>query len=710
MKNIKFIIALTIITISPVISFAQVSEILRVPDNNIDNQVENFDMTTDARYIVFDSYADSLVVGDDNGLRDIFLFDATLDTLELVSGGLSGADANNESRTPSISDDGRFVTFLSLATNLVAGDTNGFLDVFVYDRDLDSIERVSLTDLGGQITDGHASSAHISGNGRYVTYSSEGTDVMSGGDLNIEDTDIFVFDRDLDTTERVTENTLGVQADNSSDGPIITPDGRYVTFISVASNLATGDTNGEYDVFVRDRNTDITEAVSINDDGDFSAAGCDSSSISSDGRYVVFRCANSSDWVEGLPGGIDGVFIYDRNTDNISLISVAKDGTAPDGNSYNPFISGDGRYVLFSSDATNLIPNDTNARTDYFIKDILTGLISRISESADGVESDGDTTKARTKLTENGGYSIFISGATNLVTGDTNDVYDIFRVKLSDNDGISDAEEEAGPNSGDVDEDGYIDSMEHDTTTLENSVTSDYMAIISEGECFDNEDVSLLPESSLSVRDAQYNYPTGVLDFSINCRTTTGDSADVTIYLFGGVDITGLALRKVGTDGVSMLVPGASVVETTVDGQDAIEITYSITDGSLLDEDGLVNGIIIDPVGLAVAGAEVAEESSGGGSSSGSRTQKKLAIVDSKDDVESESCHIFVTNMKIGSKFGEVVELQKTLNANGFNSGITDGLFGPMTNTAVKAFQVSNGLVSDGIVGPITRAKLNECK
>ncbi len=704
----KFIFLLIISVIFPIISHAETSEILRVPGNNIDNQVENFDMTTDGRYVVFDSYTDGLVSGDDNGLRDIFLFDATLDTLELVSGGLSGADANNESRTPSISDDGRFVTFLSLATNLVAGDTNGFLDVFVYDRDLGSIERVSLTDLGGQITDGSASSAHISGNGRYVTYSSEGTDVMSGGDLNSDDTDIFVFDRDLDTTERVTENTLGVQADNSSDNPIITPDGRYVTFISVASNLATGDTNGQYDVFVRDRNTDSTEAVSINDDGDFSVAGCDSSSISSDGRYVVFRCANSSDWSEGLPDGLDGVFIYDRNTDDISLISEATDGTAPDGNSYNPFISGDGRYILFSSDATNLIPNDTNARTDYFIKDTLTGLISRISESVDGLESDGDTTKARTKLTENGEYSIFISGATNLVTGDTNDVKDIFRVKLGDNDGISALEEEAGPNSGDVDSDGYIDSMEHDTTTLQNSVTSDYMAVTSEGECFDNEDVSLISESGLPVRDADYNYPTGILDFSINCRTSTGDSANVTMYLFGDVDITGLALRKVTSDGTSILVPGASVTETTVDGQDAVQITYSITDGSVLDEDGLANGVIIDPVGLAIAGPEVLEESRGR-SSSGSRPHKKLALA-SEETTPSKVCHVFTTNMKMGSKMGEVTDLQKYLNKNGFNSGLADGWFGRLTLSAVKNFQTSKGLLSDGIVGPITRAKLNECK
>ena len=658
----------------------------------------NASISNDARYVVFESESADFVAGDTNGLTDIFLYDRNLDTYERVSVDSLGVESNDESFEAIISGDGEFVVYESNATNLVAGDTNASKDIFVYTIDTGATERVSV-DENGVEGDGNSSNPFPSLNGRYIVFRSSATNLVAG-DVN-GNGDIFVYDRNLDTVESI---TFG--ADDDSGIPVISADGRYVTFTSDATNLVAGDTNLEMDAFVYDRNTDTMERVSVDADGIEGDTGAsrDSTSISSDGRYVAFISA-STNLVSGDTNGNGDVFVYDRNLDTIERVSVATDGTEADGVSENAIISPNGRFVFFVSGSSNLISGgELNDFKNIFVRDLSIDLTTRVSIGENGEQGNGESLQQTPQAFGLDGKTlVFQTNATNFTDNDVNGFTDIMVAVLSDNDGVTPTVEDAAPNSGDVDESGVPDSIEHNISSALNSVTGEYTTLVSTGECFDNEDVTLISESSLSAQDPSYDYPAGIIDFDVNCRTGLGDDTTVTAYFFG-VEENDLTLRKINhTTGVSQAISSYTATPVTIDGESALKIEYSITDGGILDEDGTVNGIIIDPVGLAQVDSTPAQS---GGSSTGSRP-KKIAMNQTEN---STVCTIFTTSMKQGSKYGEVSKLQEKLNTLGFNSGIADGLFGPKTNLAVKAFQTVKKLASDGIVGPMTRGVLNDCK
>lgn len=703
MKRFRFVVALIAILLLPVNSYAQFSTIDNITIDAASGGV-NASISGDGRYIVFESESSDIVPGDTNAVTDIFLYDRQLDSYERVSVDSFGNESNDESFEAIISGNGEYVVFESNATNLVVGDTNGAKDVFVYTVNTQAVERVSVDDLGGQ-SDDASGTPYISNDGRYVTFISAATNLVLG-DTNGMD-DVFVYDRNTDTIEDIT-----IAGDDTSEGPVITPNGRYVAFSSASSNLVLGDTNSTYDVFVYDRTLDSVERVSIADAGTEGDNGSERGSlisISDDARYVAFN-SESTNLVSSDLNSLNDVFVYDRTNDEIERVSVATDGTESDGHSDNGIISPNGRFVFFVSGATNLVPaGELNDFKNVFVRDLSLGLTSRVSISEDATEQgNGQSLQVTPRaFSDDGKTLIFQTDATNFTGTDTNSSTDVMVAVLSDNDGVSPTVEDAAPNSGDVNESDVPDSIEHNISSLLNSVTGEYTAVVSTGSCFDNEDVGVIPESSLGAEDPQFNYPVGIADFGVNCRTALGDSATITIYFFG-VDAGDFSLRKINdTTGVSEEISSYTLTPVTIGGESALKVEYDVTDGSSLDEDGVANGIIIDPVGLAVA--DTSHASSGGGVSSGSRPHKKLALL-SGETIPSKVCHVFTTNMKMGSKMGEVAELQNYLNANGFNSGLSDGWFGKLTLSAMKNFQTSKGLLSDGIVGPMTRAKLNECK
>src|SRR5437762_5568898 len=202
---------------------------------------------------------------------------ASAGTTERVSVASDGTQGNSPSQLPALSADGRFVAFQSWATNLVPGDTNGFADVFVHDRQTDTTERVSVASDGTQGNGGSGAEA-ISADRRFVDFSSYYTNLVPGDTNGRSWTDVFVHDRPTRTTERVSVASDGTQGNNWSEYPSISADGRFVAFSSYATNLVPGDTNGQQDVFVRDRQTGTTERV---------AAGR-VSAHSADGRFVAF--------------------------------------------------------------------------------------------------------------------------------------------------------------------------------------------------------------------------------------------------------------------------------------------------------------------------------------------------------------------------------------------------------------------------------------
>ena len=328
-----------------------------------------------------------------------------------VSVSSAGAQAFTPSESPSISADGRYVAFESQAP-LVPDDTNGMSDVYVRDRAAGTTTRVSVRGRNGQL-DASSGSPKLSAQGRYVAFSSHAANLVPG-DTN-DQPDIFVRDLVTGATSRANVSAAGAQANEVSFTDSISADGRYVAFTSSATNLVPDDTNDAADVFVRDQRTGAVTRVFVPGDQD---DGSEWAMLSAGGRYVVFN----SD-VDALTDGID-VHLMDLVTGATERIDMSSAGAiANDGSDLGPAISGNGRYVTFSSRATNLVPGDTNTTTDVFVRDRLAGTTRRVSLSPAGVQANGPSGSAT--ISADGRYVAFSTAATNLVPGDTNDTGDV---------------------------------------------------------------------------------------------------------------------------------------------------------------------------------------------------------------------------------------------------------------------------------------------
>ncbi|MEM7118411.1 MAG: hypothetical protein AAF614_38665, partial [Chloroflexota bacterium] len=240
-------------------------------------------ISENGRFVAFASYASNLVSGDTNNTSDVFVHDRWTGITERVSVSSSGAEGNNESLSFSISANGRFVAFASIASNLVSGDTNGFRDIFVHDRQTKMTTRVSVNNSG---TEGNhrSSSPSISTDGRFVAFASIASNLVSGD--NNSRADIFIHDRQTEMTTRVSVGNSGMEGNNFSQHPSISADGRFVAFASAASNLVSGDNNSQRDIFVRDREEDTTIRVSVGNSGMEGNHFSLHPSISADGRFV----------------------------------------------------------------------------------------------------------------------------------------------------------------------------------------------------------------------------------------------------------------------------------------------------------------------------------------------------------------------------------------------------------------------------------------
>ncbi len=377
---------------------------------------------------------------------------------ERVSVDSAGAEVDDPSYSPSISADGRYIAFESISPDLVTGDTNGKIDIFVHDRDADgngtydepgaiTTVRVSVASGGGEGSeDSHSPS--ISGDGMHVAFESSANDLVAV-DINPL-SDMFVHDLLGGTTTVVSVNSAGAQdpIPSSSSSPSLTSNGRYVAFDSDAALVAT-DSNGFSDIFVHDRDADgngtydepgpvgiSTVRVSVDSAGVEVDDPSYAPSISADGRYVAFESI-SPDLVAGDGNGQVDIFVHDRDADGngtydepgpvgISTVRVSVDsgGSEVNGDSYAASISDDGRYVAFVSDAPDLVADDTNLRTDVFVHDRQTGATTRVSVNLTGVE--GNNNSNNPSISADGSSVAFVSDATNLVGDDTNGVPDIF--------------------------------------------------------------------------------------------------------------------------------------------------------------------------------------------------------------------------------------------------------------------------------------------
>lgn len=328
--------------------------------------------TPDARFVVFTSSGSNLAAGDTNGVYDVFVRDRVAGTTERVSLGPAGQEFNQPSRHGRITPDGRFVLFSTRATNFGPNPPNDL--AYLRDRATGQTEVVSLGQ-GGVAPNLGIQFVSVSDDGRFVAFGSSADNLVSG-DTNGA-FDVFVRDRLSGTTERVNLAWNGAQADEApllNLGCEISGNGRFVAFAQKAGNLVPGDTNARYDVFVRDRLMATTERVSVDSTGVQGNRDSWVPSISSDGRYVSFM-SYSDNLVPGDSNQDMDVFLHDRRLDTTERISVSWDPAGPHLLNWTlgAIVSANGRYVIWNATAFDIVPGVTDTALHVFLRDRLGG-------------------------------------------------------------------------------------------------------------------------------------------------------------------------------------------------------------------------------------------------------------------------------------------------------------------------------------------------
>lgn len=395
---------------------------------NLSSTIFTYGVSDDGRYIAFPSGASNLVVDDTNRMYDIFVHDTVTGSTQRASVSSDGIQGNYKSYYPSISRDGRFVAFISDSTNLVPGEVvdNPLGDVFVHDMLTGNTAQVNVASDGTKANLGRTSSLpSLSDDGRFVVFDSESTNLVPG-DTNAA-ADIFVHDMITGSTTRVSVASDGSQSQDRyhySTGPVISHDGRFVAFTSWSTNFVSDDTNAVGDIFVHDMITGSTTRVSVASDG---SQGNDVSlgtlGITPDNRFVLFL-SSASNLVSDDVNGIDDLFAHDMITGATVRISTVSNGVQPNDLILFSSMSSDGRYIAISSRASNLVPVDMNESYDVFVHDTISGQTALVSSNAGGVQGDGNSLGA--SFSGDGRYIVFSSNATNLTPNDVNGWQDVF--------------------------------------------------------------------------------------------------------------------------------------------------------------------------------------------------------------------------------------------------------------------------------------------
>jgi hypothetical protein len=380
-------------------------------------------ISKDGKIVAFDSSASNLVANDLNGSQDIFVRNRPSGKTTRVSRRSNGGEANGLSTGPHLSETGRFVAFTSSATNLIGLDGNSATDVFVHDRVSKKTKRVSTRSNGAE-ANGSSVLQGISADGRYVVFNSLASNLVAGDSNGVHD--VFVKDRKSGKTTRVSRRTNGSQGNGTSYYAAISPNGRYVAFLSDSTNLVPNDSNGTGDVFVHDRKSKKTVRVSIASNG---AQGNSSSfwpDVANNGSVAFPSFA--SNLVSNDTNANWDVFLHDLGTRKTRRVSVSSAGAQ--GNNTSglfvgpPKLSADGKRIAFDSSATNLVAGDTNAVSDVFLHNRANQTTRRVSVRFDGTQANNQSFVA--DISSGGRFATFLSNATNLVGGDTNAQYDVF--------------------------------------------------------------------------------------------------------------------------------------------------------------------------------------------------------------------------------------------------------------------------------------------
>ena len=384
--------------------------------------------SADGRFVAFQSYAENLVPNDGNGREDVFLYDLTNRTITLVSANAANTGSGNRiAFDPRISADGRFVAFYGESTNLVAGAMNPYGDIYLRDTIANTTRLISVHNGGTGPGNDNSYDLEMSPSGRFIVFESYATNIAVA-DLNGFNQDVFLRDTNSATCELISINAAGTgTANGGSYDCDVSGDGRYVAFESEASNLGPADTNGWNDVYVRDRTSATNFLCSKSTGGGSGNYASYDPVISSNGVVVLFY-SYATNLVTGDTNDFQKIFAFNLTNQTVQLVTINTNGASGNDYSYNARISADGRYVAFESYASDLVANDINGTAgDIFIRDLVTGTTTLASVNCAGTGS-GNSDSYVPAISADGRYVTFISVASDLAPGDFSGGYEqVFR-------------------------------------------------------------------------------------------------------------------------------------------------------------------------------------------------------------------------------------------------------------------------------------------
>lgn len=440
-------------------------------------------LSSDGNLVLFESRANNLTPLDIQNYTNIFLHNRTANTNILISKALGGVAPDGNSGSARMSADNKFIVFQSNANNLDVIDTNINPDIFLYDVTADTVSLISKA-TDGTVSDSYSRQPSISADGRYITYVSEGTNLVAN-DTNNE-ADVFLYDRITQTTTRVNVDSSGNEAHKpTSDSnpaasrPQITADGTKVIFSSFQSNLVANDTNNAEDIFVRDLTNNTTTRISTDTNGAELSKGAMFPSISENASIIAYQ--------EPLKNG-NRIFYYDTSDSSVHQVASPTGHTSYTPYFRNPSVSGNGKFITFESFADNLVPGDTNHRWDTFQYSIPTQTLTRISTDAAGVEANKQEWipyYSPASMSRNGKTIAHVSTASNLVSGDTDGVEDIFITSM---------------------ENAKVSFSNPTITANENDGTANITLDISEGVLLTNRTVTITVTGGTALNGTDYTF------------------------------------------------------------------------------------------------------------------------------------------------------------------------------------------------------------
>jgi hypothetical protein len=482
-------------------------------------------ISDNGRYVAFASNATNLVPGDDNGWDDIFVKDLATGSLTLISGGADGP-SNQMSMQPSISGNGRYVVFLSYATNMLTDQTSDwrYANVYAHDLQTHKTELVQPSVIGGFPNSG-ALRPGISADGRYVVFHSAASDLVPN-DLNGK-IDSFIYDRAEDKMMLASKTFDGSVSDGSSTSPEITGNGKYVTFFSTATNIVEGDKNGVGDLFIRNLQTGVTELLSVATDG--TQGNQDSSLIAAvtpDGRYIAFQSLasnlvpNDTNGIEKVTYGGD-VFLRDRVLGTTERVGVSAAGGQLSRVNY-PALSDDGRYVYFYAAKPGIDQSDFSYGSDLYVHDRTTGATELLSATASGAPAAGENENGETS--SDGRYVVFQSTSDELADGG-GDNLDIFV-------------RDRGPRVGLL-----SFTVEPDSGMVEGTATVDGLPLVDVKDLPGDSSLDQVPGTDLAAASVSYRPELADLYFRVDIPDMPAESTE----LFGTPGVSYVTSFNIGT-------------------------------------------------------------------------------------------------------------------------------------------------------------------